>query len=493
MFSYASGFIQNASDVVVVTGSTSNTSSPLIWTRYPERALSQDKEHTNQDPYNWICHDALQEKVLKEARVSSNFPVPKCHTTAPFAGLSYVGQLLKHLQQHDFCDIELVDELAQHLDQWTVYGGHVQYCLSRHRENECSLFFNIWLMLAVIFCGVVKTVVMVWICVRHSRTQNLRTFGDAVNSFLSREDAATQDLCLVSSKAFVRTGLQPHEPQLCTNSPQRWWVSAGVKQFCTTLGATILYIILFSIALYYAIVGAAGGPLDFDFGQVNILALARVTADNTGSSEIVPNLLVANIPQVAFSLLYMLHSNAWAKIYMAVEFDKYRQRPTGLRVSDVRRGAQRKSRFFDLPIIWTLSIIATSATLHWLTSQALFLVRIDGIDSHGDVDPNDQLTRLGYNCRAIVALICVLLVVAVVTFCISWFRKFEIGLGEVGNSLIISAACHPPPSWNENADMGTKEISWGDVTIEGEGDGGVRHASFAPIQPRSLVVGAYYA
>lgn len=67
---YAVGFLQRASDVVVVTDPTSQASSPLIWTRYPERSLSQDKDDSNQDPYNWICHDALQQDTLSEARVS---------------------------------------------------------------------------------------------------------------------------------------------------------------------------------------------------------------------------------------------------------------------------------------------------------------------------------------------------------------------------------------------------------------------------------------
>lgn len=349
-------------------------------------------------------------------------------------------------------------------------------------------------MLAVILCGVIKTSVMIRIYLRYSRTPRIRSIGDAINSFLNREDQTTKDLCLVPSGVFVKTGLQPYEPQPCTNNRQRWWISAGVKQFWTTLVVTMLYIVIFSIALYFAVVGAAGGAFDFDIGYVNILALARVTRDSDGSSEIVPNLIVANIPQMAFTFLYMLYNNLWSKIYLGIEFEKFRKRPKGLRVSEVRRGAQRGSRFFDLPVHWTLTIIAISATLHWLTSQALFLVRIDGVDNSGSIDPNDQLTRLGYNCRAITGIICVLLVVLIATFCLGWFRKFEIGFGEIGNSLVISAACHPPHSYDQDADMGTKEVSWGDVTVDGEVEGSeVRHASFAPIQPRRLIVGAYYA
>lgn len=148
--------------------------------------------------------------------------------------------------------------------------------------------------------------------------------------------------------------------------------------------------------------------------------------------------------------------------------------------------------------------------MHWLTSQALFPVRVDGVDNDGVIDPDDQLTRLGYNCLAITALVCLLLVIALVTVCIGWFRRFDVCLGEMGNSLVISAACHPPGTWSvesdgddDTNDMGTKELSWGDVTVvmqqevdeksQEQGIEAVRHCSFAPMVPNRLLVGHYYA
>lgn len=95
MSTYANGFVQSASDVVVVASSTLQSSDPLIWTRYPERTVSRDGEHTNQDPYNWICHDALQNKVLEEARVSL-IPSHKLLHNSTYRELLYCDRLLNY-------------------------------------------------------------------------------------------------------------------------------------------------------------------------------------------------------------------------------------------------------------------------------------------------------------------------------------------------------------------------------------------------------------
>lgn len=388
---------------------------------------------------------------------------------------------------------------------WTVYGSQVQYCLSRPEQATCSLYYNIWLMLAVLVCGFIKNVVIIWICVHHSNNHNLRTFGDAVNSFLTHEDETTHNLCLIPSRTFVKHGLQPHAPQRYLGTHQQWYISAGIKQFWTTNTLNLVYIVLLSVALYEAVRGAHGTAFDFALGQVNIQSLAQVQRDDVGSSGIVPNLLVANIPQVGFSLLYVAYNDIFAKIHIAREFDKFHRRPGGLRVSEKRTGAQLGSRFLNLPFHWGVVILSVSVAMHWLTSQALFPVRVDGVDNAGVSDPDDQIVRLGYNSRAITALIVVLFVVVIATVWLGWVRRFEVGLGEMGNSLVISAACHPPRGWNEDGKMGTREISWGDVTVdeaEMDEDGKdrryeegetARHCSFAPVAPRRLIVGAYYS
>lgn len=129
------------------------------------------------------------------------------------------------------------------------------------------------------------------------------------------------------------------------------------------------------------------------------------------------------------------------------------------------------------------------ALLHWLASQAMFAVRVDGVDNNDVIDPADQLSRLGYNARAIAALVAVLLFVAAALMYIGWWKKFDVSFGEMGNSLVISAACHPPHTV-EGADLHLGEVSWGDVT---EHSDGVRHCSFSDRHPVRPMQGMYYA
>ncbi|RYO75614.1 hypothetical protein DL766_004240 [Monosporascus sp. MC13-8B] len=470
MSMYANGFLDVASDVIVVTSSVSNaSSSPLVWTRYPERSLSQNGNEANGDPYNWICHDDLEKQSTRYNRLTPG-------------------------KNYDVCTTQVVEEIADHPDPWTVYGHPVEYCIYRPQLEQCSLLFNIWMMLAVLLCGFFKTAIIVWICIHYSRNYNLRTFGDAVSSFLEREDETTQNLALKPSSAFVRDEYLPCEPQRYTGYRQRWWKSAGVRGFWITVAITVLYALTIGMLLWYAVKNASGTAFDYGFGQTNIQTLADFQPNDTGSSGIVPNLIVANVPHVFFFILYMAYSDIYAKMHMAVEFNEYSKRAMGLRVSEKPRGAQLGSHFFGLSAHWGLPIITVSSTIHWLTSQAIFFVRVDGVNNEGVVDPNDQLARLGYNCRAIAAIVGILLLIAIVTVCLGWFQKFEVSFGEVGNSLVISAACHPPGDWNQDGQMSMRELSWGDVPVdEKRRSEGVRHCSFAPIPPRKLLVGAYYS
>ncbi|KAH9898808.1 hypothetical protein F4778DRAFT_782912 [Xylariomycetidae sp. FL2044] len=467
---YNSGFRGATSDVVVITTSESNTSSsPLIWSRWPERSLSSNRVDSNKDSYDWICHDYLQDHP------------PIADDDGEIKPDKY------------YCTTKIVEEIADDPDPWTVYGGQVESCIYRPQTEQCSLLFNVWMMLAVLVCGFIKTVIIFWICIRYSRSRNLRSFGDAVASFLEREDGTTKGLALVPSKVFVERGLVPWDPQRYSGQRQRWLVSAGVKQFWITLGITMVYALTLGGLLAYAIVNAADTAFDFGFGQTNIQSLAQFEKDDVGSSGIVPNILVSNVPQVFFSILYLAYNDLYSKIHMAADFNEHSKRAMGLRVTEKPRGAQLETHFFHLPIHWALPVMGTSSLLHWLTSQGLFPVRIDGVNNAGVVDPDDQLSRLGYNSRAIASIVGIMVLIAVVTAGLCWFRKFDVGLGEAGNSLVISSACHPPRGWNATGDMSAREVSWGDVpSDEFRAREGIRHCSFAPTPPRNLLIGAYY-
>jgi hypothetical protein len=460
---YTSGFMRGYGDVVVVS-SRSGSESPVLYSRFAQSSVTTDKEDTNQDPYHWICNDVITPNDFgdgKDGRCSTDMAIHRTDS----------GR------------------------NWTVYHQPVSYCLARRVPDTCELQFNQWLMLGVVVFGGVKTLVIAYLLIWRPKGHFLRTLGDAIVSFLEKEDATTKNMCLVSSKQIRKHGFQePFEPQVFTAIRPRWFSSANTTEFYSTIGVSALYIVVLSIALFFAIDGAHGFAFDNSLGTPDIQSMASFKPDDTGSSGIVPTLLVANVPQLGFSILYVVYTNIWSKLLVAQEFDRLTQAKKGLRVSERPRGMQRRSHFFTLPTRYALPLMGCSAALHWLCSQSFFMVRIDGVNSRGIIDPNDQLVRLGYSATGVVSLIGVSVGMLVATVCIGSFRRLGTGLHETSMSAVISAACHPeryePEPW-------LQEVQWGDVTEETEqgvkdGRQDVRHLSFTARLAKPPVKGQAY-
>ncbi len=456
---YTQGFMRDYSDVVVVS-SRSNASSPVLYTRYPERAISLDKTHSNPDPFHWVCHDL--------------FPTNN--------------------SQVDRCSLNLAKERTDSGKNWSVYGGNpVEYCLARVAPDICELQFNLYLMLGVVVFGVVK-VITLCVMVFRSSGHCLRTLGDAIVSFLEDPDPATKDMCLVSSKQIRKSGFQmTYTPQTFTGRRNRWLNSANTKEFLSSIGVGALYVLILTIALVFAVDGAKGFAWSNGLGVPNIQSLASFQNDDTGSSGIVPNLIVANIPQLGFSILYVLYTNIWSKMLVAHEFDRMTQAKKGLRVSNRPVGMQRSSRFFALPARYALPLMTCSAALHWLCSQSFFLVRINGVNAYGEIDKDDQIVRLGYSATGIVSLISLAAAILIGTLAIAFFRRLQTELGETSMSVLISAACHLKDYATEyGSEPWRQEMQWGDVSV-GEANQEVRHCAFSPGLVRRPVVGQAYS
>ncbi|KAF1845476.1 uncharacterized protein K460DRAFT_311919 [Cucurbitaria berberidis CBS 394.84] len=451
---YSSGFLRGHSDVVAVS-SRPDADSPILWTRYPQRSITLDKVHTNQDPFHWICYDLLAVNNTSQDR----------------------------------CSLKMAIDGSDSGRKWSVFGNPISHCFARISPDVCQLQFNAWLMLAVVVFGVIKVLTLCYLVFWRPADRFLRTLGDAIASFLEEEDPTTKNMCLVSSKQVRKHGFKtPYEPQIFTGSRPRWLNGANTTEFCTTIGISVFYILVLSIALSFAIDGAKGFAFTNGLGVPDIQSLASFKGDDTGSSGIVPTLLIANIPQLGFSLLYVVYTNIWSKLLVAQEFDRLTQVKKGLRVSERPRGMQRNSQIFTLPVRYAVPLMGCSAMLHWLCSQSFFMVRIDGVNAHREIDPNDQLVRLGYSAKGVVSLIAVSLVMMVVTVCVSVFRRLRTELGETSMSVVISAACHTK---RYETEPWLQEVQWGDVS-EGVEEQNVRHCAFTARLAEQPILGQAY-
>lgn len=122
------------------------------------------------------------------------------------------------------------------------------------------------------------------------------------------------------------------------------------------------------------------------------------------------------------------------------------------------------------------------------------MVRIDGVNSHHEVDTEDQLVRLGYSATGVVSLIAVSVVMLVAIVFVSSSKRLTTNLGETSMSVILSAACHLK---RHETEPWLQELQWGDVSgnavdRESSEEQGVRHIALTAQLAEQPTVGQAY-
>ena len=115
-----------------------------------------------------------------------------------------------------------------------------------------------------------------------------------------------------------------------------------------------------------------------------------------------------------------------------------------------------------------------SGVLHWLTSQSIFLARVEIADSLG-TEISETISKVGYSCIAIIFVLA-LGILALLTALGMGYKPFAAEITTVGScSAAISASCHVLGSDSEQI-IG-KKVRWGDIGISS--NRGVRHLAFS--------------
>jgi hypothetical protein len=214
-------------------------------------------------------------------------------------------------------------------------------------------------------------------------------------------------------------------------------------------------------------------------------------------TSLIANTIIANIPQLIFSTLYFAFNNIMSSMALAAEWSKYGIFRKGLRLSWDPKSAQRSSYFLSLPYRYAVPLMASSAILHWLISQSLFLVGIEAYDSDWKPTHQSDLTTRGYTPAAIV---CSLSLGVFMLICLlaTGSKKLSSGMPVAGScSFAISAACHP--RYNPNLELGNQgmggdegselmPVKWGAVAFGGV----IGHCTFSSDEVDILELGHIY-
>jgi hypothetical protein len=181
-----------------------------------------------------------------------------------------------------------------------------------------------------------------------------------------------------------------------------------------------------------------------------------------GDTPVVPYVLLANLPQVIISFVYLTYNGLFTCMLANREWAQYAVKRASLRVTNPSP-TQRST--YGIPLM-TASIV-----LHWFISQSIFLARIH-IYPVNDVNDEQMISDLGYSESALIASIAWGIFLVTVCLLVAGLCTYpNIGMPVGGsNSAVISAACHL--KYGEEEEHRNKEhvtdarLKWG-VTIAG--------------------------
>lgn len=220
------------------------------------------------------------------------------------------------------------------------------------------------------------------------------------------------------------------------------------------------------------------------FGAVDIRALAILDSQTQSKGfRDSGSIIVANLPQLCISVLYLLYNSIITPMLLGDEWDRFSYSRKTLRVT-LPIGGQRSTYFLSVPYKYSVPLMVASGLMHWLVSQSMFLARV--VEYRGDTLTNESITAVGFSPIAIYCVVtgvCMMLLVALIL----GVQRYEGTMPLVGScSAVISAACHPDPQTYPSAHL---PLQWGVISTDGD----IGHCSFSsgPVSPP--IPGGWYA
>lgn len=181
-------------------------------------------------------------------------------------------------------------------------------------------------------------------------------------------------------------------------------------------------------------------------------------------NNVAGNVILANLPHLIFSVMYFQWNAIFTSISMGKEWNDFSQRRAALRVSDKPQGVQCSRYFLQLPYQFGTPLIAISILLHWLLSQSMFVVAVEGRDETDAISKG--FITCGYSPIAIMAVLLASLSIPISVVVASWRRLPGLMPVTGSCSLAIAAACHHPDGGaHPSAALGL--VKWG-VMIDWE-------------------------
>ncbi|KAK7981155.1 Cytochrome-b5 reductase [Apiospora arundinis] len=477
-------------DVVVVVKPGANTTG---WTRAEVYADPHGKAPSWQSRlprhavnslwYSTECADQrpLDEQLYYYEYWSSILTVENRHPCAGALGI-YWATLEKELHDRFLTQEEWVILFknwtgpAKPLEESLGYNNGlsslaVEYCLADLAPSkECKVIAanrlvfvtTVCILFKIILCAVVLGVL---------REGSIVTPGDAMDSFISEPDPATLGLSTADVHDIHRLEFRiPHPlsakaygedhrpltsiPQARTWQPKRRRILSAIPRLAWWRAyAPILIALAFLTCLAELAYDGNLNSFNSDFGHQGKSSTIKL-----GPISLTSGLIVANIAQLLLSLSYFSYNSLLTRIYVEKELNLYSLLFRPLRVS-FPKGDQIVTWRLQLPYCISIPLLATGMVLHWLASNSIFFLIMEGgwwcdTDNAGRciarhaVDPANRaldpnaVVAVGYSMSAILSLLILAAVLATIPLFASLYRLPGDMIAGGCNSLALSAACH---------------------------------------------------
>ena len=326
------------------------------------------------------------------------------------------------------------------------------------------------------------------------------TIGDAVESFLQYPDKYSKGLCLFDrfdcKKSESLSVHQRHSEALWQNKDGGKLKRAKITIMVWNQAAFWRWIITMTFTLLASIAVAAllGVAVNFTKGRNTLLGLgfgkiqAVTTITGWAVKTITESILVANLPQLILSFLYLNLNGLLTSMWAAREWSKFATERKYLRVS-TRKGAQRSTHFLQLPYKIAIPLMVVSGLLHWILSQSIFLAVVASYNELGNLINPLAVVSCGISPLPMVFALVLGVLLIVGTYLIG-IRKYDPSMPLAGScSVAISAACHRP-EWDIAAHLAP--VKWG-VVPGSEDENGVGHCCFTSGEVEAVESGKLYA
>ncbi|KAI0856680.1 hypothetical protein F4860DRAFT_492388 [Xylaria cubensis] len=321
----------------------------------------------------------------------------------------------------------------------------VEYCLTQPLESTCRVGLSPILLLLVTICVVGKTSTAVLVTLLQSRQNQppLVTLGDAIVSFIETPEVVNK-VCCTFGQADIREAMATDSAFILSKA-RKWKAVANFRAvalpgYVWVTSYLLCFVGIGLCASLYASVYQTHGLIG-NFFQSDDNSFILLTFSLLGA------VILANSPHLLLSFCYLTYNNLFTYLQISREWGKYSEGYFSLRVTDPQ-GQQSSTYRLQLPYRYSLPLMGTSAILHWILSNTIYVfISIGGYYSnetafHDPSLPDTSAVYVGYSTKALLALTIISTFLTSLPILLSLKRLPKNIVVPGCNSLAISAACH---------------------------------------------------